>query len=432
MKRLLIILLILIGYFANAQQRPVHINLATGSGQIPQTLVANLSDSFALFRTLISSGGGTGNAFFAVTGPTTTTKTFTFPNASATVLTTNALVTSAQGGTGNGFTAFTGPASSTKTFTLPNASATILTDNALVTATQGGTANAFFAVSGPASTIKTYTFPNASSTVATIDATQVLTNKTINGSSNFLTNIPISALTITGTPDGTKFLRDDGSWQLVSSGNLTSGNKGSVTVTGALNDTWTINALAVTNAMLAGSIDVTTKITGIVPAANGGTGVNNSGKTITLANNFITSGNFALTLTQQGITNITLPTTGTLAILGANTFTGAQNFGGNTIENYSAKYNNQVGTTYTLIASDNGKIVTFNNAGAITLTVPAGLPIGFNVTIVQLGAGAVTISGVATTINNRGGNTKTNGQYAVAGLMSTILNVYVSGGDLTP
>jgi hypothetical protein len=40
---------------------------------------------------------------------------------------------------GNGFTAFTGPASSTKTFTLPNASATILTDNAVVTVAQGGT-----------------------------------------------------------------------------------------------------------------------------------------------------------------------------------------------------------------------------------------------------------------------------------------------------
>lgn len=38
--------------------------------------------------------------FFDVTGPTTSLKTFTFPNASATVLTTNAAVTVAQGGTG--------------------------------------------------------------------------------------------------------------------------------------------------------------------------------------------------------------------------------------------------------------------------------------------------------------------------------------------
>lgn len=44
--------------------------------------------------------GGTGNGFFAVSGPATSLKTFTFPNASAAVLTDNALVTGAQGGTG--------------------------------------------------------------------------------------------------------------------------------------------------------------------------------------------------------------------------------------------------------------------------------------------------------------------------------------------
>lgn len=45
----------------------------------------------------------------------------------------------ANGGTANGFTAFSGPASTLKTYTLPNASAAILTDNAAVTGAQGGT-----------------------------------------------------------------------------------------------------------------------------------------------------------------------------------------------------------------------------------------------------------------------------------------------------
>lgn len=44
----------------------------------------------------------------------------------------------ANGGTANGFTAFSGPTTSLKTFALPNASATILTTNALVTVPQGG------------------------------------------------------------------------------------------------------------------------------------------------------------------------------------------------------------------------------------------------------------------------------------------------------
>lgn len=45
----------------------------------------------------------------------------------------------ANGGTANGFTAFTGPATSLKTFTLPDVSSTILTSNAAVTVAQGGT-----------------------------------------------------------------------------------------------------------------------------------------------------------------------------------------------------------------------------------------------------------------------------------------------------
>jgi hypothetical protein len=66
---------------------------------------------------LPGANGGTNNGFFAVSGPTTALKTFTFPDASATVLTTNSLVTVAQGGTGvatltgiaygNGTSAFT-------------------------------------------------------------------------------------------------------------------------------------------------------------------------------------------------------------------------------------------------------------------------------------------------------------------------------------
>lgn len=49
------------------------------------------------------------------------------------------ILPAANGGTANGFTAFTGPATSTKTFTLPNQSATILTSAAAVTVAQGGT-----------------------------------------------------------------------------------------------------------------------------------------------------------------------------------------------------------------------------------------------------------------------------------------------------
>lgn len=47
--------------------------------------------------------------------------------------------------------------------------------------------------------------------------------------------------------------------------------------------------------------------------AAGGTGVANTGKTITLGGNLTTSGAFSTTLTETGNTNVTLPTSGTLA-----------------------------------------------------------------------------------------------------------------------
>ena len=66
-----------------------------------------------------------------------------------------------------------------------------------------------------------------------------------------------------------------------------------------------------------GGADLTSAITG----QYGGTGVNNGTKTISLGGNisttadFITAGNYSTTLTSTGVTNVTLPTTGTLATL---------------------------------------------------------------------------------------------------------------------
>lgn len=64
------------------------------------------------------------------------------------------------------------------------------------------------------------------------------------------------------------------------------------------------------------------EVTGLLIGANGGTGVANTGKTIALGGNLITSGAFTTTFTLTGNTNVTLPVTGTLATLaGAETLT---------------------------------------------------------------------------------------------------------------
>ena len=62
--------------------------------------------SHTLSGTASAAQGGTGIAFFAVAGPTAV-RTYTFPDTSATILTTDAAVTGAQGGTGVANTGFT-------------------------------------------------------------------------------------------------------------------------------------------------------------------------------------------------------------------------------------------------------------------------------------------------------------------------------------
>jgi hypothetical protein len=60
----------------------------------------NFDGSAALTGIIASTYGGTGNGFAKFTGATTSEKTYTLPDATTTILTTNAAVTIGQGGTG--------------------------------------------------------------------------------------------------------------------------------------------------------------------------------------------------------------------------------------------------------------------------------------------------------------------------------------------
>ena len=97
------------------------VDVTNGTGSItlslPATINVNTSGSAA---TLTTSRAIYGNNF----------------NGSAAL---TQVIASTYGGTGNGFTKFSGPATTEKTFTLPDATCSILTTNAAVTATQGGT-----------------------------------------------------------------------------------------------------------------------------------------------------------------------------------------------------------------------------------------------------------------------------------------------------
>ena len=91
--------------------------------------------------------------------------------------------------------------------------------------------------------------------------------------------------------------------------------------------------------------------------------------------------------------------------------------------------NAQTGTTYTLQASDNGKIVSLSNGSSIAVTVPSGLGAGFHCQCVQIGAGQVSFTGSGATVNNRSSHTKIAGQYGAVSLVAYASNTFCLAGD---
>jgi hypothetical protein len=92
----------------------------------------------------------------------------------------------------------------------------------------------------------------------------------------------------------------------------------------------------------------------------------------------------------------------------------------------TAGINAQTGTTYTILATDMGKLITFNNGGAVAVTLPAATTVGFEAfhdfKILNLGAGLVTVTPTTSTIN--GGATKTYAQNASGSIRSDGTNYF--------
>ncbi len=99
----------------------------------------------------------------------------------------------------------------------------------------------------------------------------------------------------------------------------------------------------------------------------------------------------------------------------------------------SSTVNEQTGTTYTLQASDYGKILNFTSNANITVTLPQNLGgYGFNCTIIQDGSGQISFSantGSTATLYERRDRLKTAGKYAVVYLTSCAPNRFILSGD---
>lgn len=121
------------------------------------------------------------------------------------------------------------------------------------------------------------------------------------------------------------------------------------------------NLTGVNDVTVAGDFDISgATIVGTLPGASGGTGVANTGKTITLGGSLTTSGSFATTLTATATTGVTLPTTGTLSTLaGAESLT-----------------NKKLGSL-----TSNGLVTTSGGDGTLSITASTALTLKVELTI---------------------------------------------------
>jgi hypothetical protein len=182
----------------------------------------------------------------------------------------------------------------------------------------------------------------------------------------------------------------------------------------------------------------------------GGTGVDNTGKTITLGGNLTTAGAFATTLTVTGTTSVTLPTTGTLATLsGTETFTNKTLTSSTVAIANTSSTAESVGylgipqsataTTATLAIGDAGKHI-YVTTNSQTITIPANAsvayPIGTTIGFIA-GASATTVTiAIATDTMYLGGTGTTGSRTLAAHGMATAVKVaattwYISGNGLT-
>lgn len=90
----------------------------------------------------------------------------------------------------------------------------------------------------------------------------------------------------------------------------------------------------------------------------------------------------------------------------------------------------EAGTSKTLSANDNGKVIYCTSGSAVTITTDDGLGAGFSCAIIQGGAGQITVAqGAGTTLVGYASLFKTSGQYAVVGLFCPVGDTFVMSGS---
>jgi hypothetical protein len=190
----------------------------------------NGADGVPTFRALVASDIPTLNQSTTGSAATLTTPRAIYGNNFDGSAALTQIIASTYGGTGNGFTKFTGATTAERTYTLPDATTTILTTNAAVTIAQGGTgqttASAAFNALAPSQTSnsgKYLTTDGTTTSWGTISATGTVTS--------VAATVP-AFLSVTGSP-----ITTSGTLAISYSGTalpVANGGSGATTLSGVL------------------------------------------------------------------------------------------------------------------------------------------------------------------------------------------------------
>jgi hypothetical protein len=99
-------------------------------------------------------------------------------------------------------------------------------------------------------------------------------------------------------------------------------------------------------------------------------------------------------------------------------------------------FNAQTGTTYTLVGSDLGKLVTTSNASAVTVTIPPSVfAAGNQIHVQSIGVGLTSFAaGAGVTITSTGATAAApvlRARYSACTIICTASNTFTILGDLT-